>query len=655
VTDARKGRLRAIRDHGELSSSKIKLRGPCRFSQELLPPLTVDNDLAPPDAIWLKTGNFARKWSSRPMNDEAFIQAILASPDDQSLRLAYADWLDERGDPRGPFLRAHHEMRRAPIGSADYRKHRLRRDRWGKQCDPTWRKLMLRASFPEIRKMVAELDEHDPDRTIFASDHHQYHLNRRLTAKRVEQIETRIGCRLPEQYRRFVTEFADGGAGPDYGVKPLRALLKSSGDAEWIDDLAKPFPVPASVEEMRQLDGSAPGTLPVCEIGCGGYYHLILSGPDRGYMWIHNPDGDWSPALLDEPHVPFDPDCSMDVILDSAIRSPQALKLEFVDWYLQWLDESLWKISSQTTSPEELFDLDPETTEVSVVNRELATLPEGLPQLTALQSLDLHGNHLAELPDWIGDFPSLEFLGIGGNPLRSLPESIGMLRNLRQLFCSNTETLESLPDTIGQLTALQGLQLSFNALKAVPDSIGKLVHLRKLDLCHNELTVLPDTVGKLRELRTLELTGNRLSHLPNAMSHLSMLSDLDIRANRFRHLPRCLSQLPRLQRLGLGENPGLDVAEVCRMLAGVPSLRHLSLFMMKLTRLPDEIGLLCQLESLDVSWNQLSALPASLARLTNLRHFNLDHNPDTARLVGQREALLPQCFPFDGRTMSGDR
>jgi uncharacterized protein (TIGR02996 family) len=41
--------------------------------------------------------------------DEAFIQDILAHPDDLGLRLIYADWLDERNDPRGTFLRAEAE------------------------------------------------------------------------------------------------------------------------------------------------------------------------------------------------------------------------------------------------------------------------------------------------------------------------------------------------------------------------------------------------------------------------------------------------------------------------------------------------------------------------------------------------------------------
>jgi uncharacterized protein (TIGR02996 family) len=33
-------------------------------------------------------------------DDEAFIGAIVDAPGDDAPRLVYADWLDERGDPR---------------------------------------------------------------------------------------------------------------------------------------------------------------------------------------------------------------------------------------------------------------------------------------------------------------------------------------------------------------------------------------------------------------------------------------------------------------------------------------------------------------------------------------------------------------------------
>jgi uncharacterized protein (TIGR02996 family) len=47
---------------------------------------------------------------------ETFLQAIIASPDDESLRLIYADWLDERGDPRGEFIRVQCQLANVPEG-----------------------------------------------------------------------------------------------------------------------------------------------------------------------------------------------------------------------------------------------------------------------------------------------------------------------------------------------------------------------------------------------------------------------------------------------------------------------------------------------------------------------------------------------------------
>jgi uncharacterized protein (TIGR02996 family) len=40
-------------------------------------------------------------------DEDAFLMAIRADPADDAVRLVYADWLDERGDPRGDFLRLH--------------------------------------------------------------------------------------------------------------------------------------------------------------------------------------------------------------------------------------------------------------------------------------------------------------------------------------------------------------------------------------------------------------------------------------------------------------------------------------------------------------------------------------------------------------------
>ena len=49
------------------------------------------------------------------MSDEAaFLAAIAAEPADDTRRLVYADWLDERGDPRGEYLRLELQLHEIP-------------------------------------------------------------------------------------------------------------------------------------------------------------------------------------------------------------------------------------------------------------------------------------------------------------------------------------------------------------------------------------------------------------------------------------------------------------------------------------------------------------------------------------------------------------
>jgi uncharacterized protein (TIGR02996 family) len=73
------------------------------------------------------------------MNEEqAFLQEIEKNPNDDTSRLVYADWLDERGDPRAAYLRA--EVTLAAVDpkspDADEPRRRLMDARAG--ADPPW-------------------------------------------------------------------------------------------------------------------------------------------------------------------------------------------------------------------------------------------------------------------------------------------------------------------------------------------------------------------------------------------------------------------------------------------------------------------------------------------------------------------------------------
>src|ERR1700722_11352934 len=60
------------------------------------------------------------------MSDKrAFLTAILERPDDDTRKLVYADWLEERGDPRAEYLRLMMKVRQERVISPEQRqRHR---------------------------------------------------------------------------------------------------------------------------------------------------------------------------------------------------------------------------------------------------------------------------------------------------------------------------------------------------------------------------------------------------------------------------------------------------------------------------------------------------------------------------------------------------
>ena len=82
-----------------------------------------------------------------------FLRAIEAEPGDRTRRLVFADWLDERADPRGELIRVEEEMRTLPAFSDRFwelkpRRNELRaaagpewcgRMRHGTECEPVFR------------------------------------------------------------------------------------------------------------------------------------------------------------------------------------------------------------------------------------------------------------------------------------------------------------------------------------------------------------------------------------------------------------------------------------------------------------------------------------------------------------------------------------
>ena len=102
-------------------------------------------------------------------------------------------------------------------------------------------------------------------------------------AAAVESFELNQDVRLPDDYREFLLQVGDGGAGPGYGLYSLEQSLAERGDGVW--SLRDPFVAPLSAREW--VDLRAPGMLLLHHDGCAYYTGLVVAGPERGTVWSY--------------------------------------------------------------------------------------------------------------------------------------------------------------------------------------------------------------------------------------------------------------------------------------------------------------------------------------------------------------------------------
>ncbi|KAK9088539.1 hypothetical protein Scep_027621 [Stephania cephalantha] len=127
-----------------------------------------------------------------------------------------------------------------------------------------------------------------------------------------------------------------------------------------------------------------------------------------------------------------------------------------------------------------------------------------------LQILDLSENESLEtLPDLMGEYMEhLKHLNLSGCDISSLHgEFFRGMKNLQFLdFNTNSKDMVTIPDSVGNFEQLRHLNLSGNeGLKVLPESLGNLTKLEtlKLNYCRGLIT-LPRSTSKLCSLKRLE-------------------------------------------------------------------------------------------------------------------------------------------------------
>ncbi|GIY57044.1 leucine-rich repeat-containing protein 47 [Caerostris extrusa] len=181
-----------------------------------------------------------------------------------------------------------------------------------------------------------------------------------------------------------------------------------------------------------------------------------------------------------------------------------------------------------------------------------------------------------------------------------LDPDIFKITHLNFLEISKTH-LKELPVNIGQLTNLTRLVVSYNDLVKLPSEVENLKKLKFLDASHNALSELPSGLSGLMELMSLNVCSNQLSEIPALNENLKLVT-LNICCNKFSALPVSVCDSNLIHFTDLIANNNL------------------------ISEIPAEIEQVGSLKVLDLSENQLIAIPGELGNCTKLKELNLKGN-----------------------------
>ncbi len=165
-----------------------------------------------------------------------------------------------------------------------------------------------------VRQKLAELqqDAHALNQ-IWGASAHRFQSNPPISEQHLADLERKHGVELPSDYRSYLLEVGDGGAGPWQGLLPIRHAISQSL-SECPGCMRRPFLhgavrlgldgvrrkwfqfrqperrgyLPVSLETAMSPEFMA-GTLMIAwgkpKAGSSTSYRLVLNGPERGRVW----------------------------------------------------------------------------------------------------------------------------------------------------------------------------------------------------------------------------------------------------------------------------------------------------------------------------------------------------------------------------------
>ncbi|KAL8510880.1 hypothetical protein ACS0TY_017628 [Phlomoides rotata] len=271
-------------------------------------------------------------------------------------------------------------------------------------------------------------------------------------------------------------------------------------------------------------------------------------------------------------------------------------------------------------------------------NNFTGNIPPGFSNLTTIQNVGLGRNAFSgTIPSSIGNLPNLGVFDIAENNFHgTIPSEIGNLPNLTWFNVKSNSLTGEVPQSIFNLSTLIVLTLSMNNFSgSLPTSIGTMLpNIRDFILIGSmELFLIPITLGNMSSLQRLTLSNNFFANnvskpeqdFLSSLANSNSLTTINIDSNPISGF------LPK--SIGLG-NMTLSLEQFTAHSCGFVG------------RLPDEIGNLTKLLSLNLGYNDLTgSVPTVLGSLKNLQKLDLYGN----KFQGAVEVLcnLEKLFSVD--------
>lgn len=207
-------------------------------------------------------------------------------------------------------------------------------------------------------------------------------------------------------------------------------------------------------------------------------------------------------------------------------------------------------------------------------NNFTGSVPRGVSEIKYLYELDFSNNKLTgAFPSHVLNVKSLFFLDLRYNQLSgSVPAQAFSAQNsihLDALFINNNQFSQTLPDNLGDTTAVC-LTLANNRFTGpIPRSIGCAKQLEEVLFLNNQLSgCLPYEIGFLWNVTVFDVGGNQLTGpIPHSFGCLTNIQELNLAQNRlYGAVPEMVCELPNVVNLSLSNNYLTEVGPECRKL-----------------------------------------------------------------------------------------